>query len=90
MKIEKPIKKSKYLWIAAAIIYIVSPIDLLPDVFPVIGQIDDIAVILALVVQILRMLGVDQKINLPTANKSGSDKSESKKDDYIDAEIIED
>lgn len=90
MKIEKPIKKSKYLWIAAAIIYIISPIDLLPDVFPVIGQIDDIAVILALIIQIFRMLGIDQKINLPKANKLKSDKPELKKDDYVDAEIIED
>lgn len=35
----------------AAALYLVSPLDLIPDVLPVIGQLDDLAVLLALVAE---------------------------------------
>ena len=41
--------------IVFALIYGISPIDLLPDVLPVIGQIDDIGVIIYAVTSFLRL-----------------------------------
>lgn len=35
------------VWILLAILYIVSPIDLVPDVVPVVGWLDDVAVLFA-------------------------------------------
>jgi|GEM_PF-6948600 len=63
MKINKPIEKSKYIWIATAVIYILSPIDLIPNIFPFIGKIDDFVVIV-LALQVLRMLGIGQNISI--------------------------
>lgn len=39
-------KLLKY-WLIGTIIYVISPIDILPDVIPVIWQIDDIGLIIA-------------------------------------------
>lgn len=38
------IRNPKYRWwvMLGTVIYLVSPIDLLPDIFPIIGQIDDV------------------------------------------------
>lgn len=33
------------LILGAAIVYVLSPIDLIPDIFPILGQMDDLAVI---------------------------------------------
>lgn len=42
-----------------AVIYLVSPLDILPDILPVIGQLDDIVVILMAVLQFLRSIPKD-------------------------------
>ena len=52
------IRNSKYRWlvIAGSLIYLVSPIDLLPDVIPVVGQIDDVVVMTLLVSELSQFL----------------------------------
>lgn len=52
------IRNSKYRWlvIAGSLIYLISPIDLLPDVIPVIGQIDDVVVMTLLVSELSQFL----------------------------------
>jgi len=44
----------KYRWwvIGGTLLYVLSPIDILPDVFPIIGQIDDAVVITLLATEI--------------------------------------
>lgn len=44
------------LWIVALLLYIISPIDLIPDVLPVIGVVDDAAVFLVAVPWLVRQL----------------------------------
>lgn len=46
----------KYLLPSIAVLYLLSPIDLLPDFFPVVGQIDDLGVLVLMVVMVLRMI----------------------------------
>ena len=39
-----PLRLIKIVFIILAILYIISPIDLIPDIIPIIGWIDDIVV----------------------------------------------
>lgn len=52
------VRNSKYRWliIAGTLVYLFSPIDLLPDVVPLIGQIDDTIVLGLLVAEVSSML----------------------------------
>lgn len=55
---RKLIANPKYRWwvIAGTLIYVLSPIDIAPDVIPFIGQIDDAVVITLLVTEIASLL----------------------------------
>ncbi len=48
----------KYRWwvVGGTLLYVLSPIDLLPDVFPIIGQIDDAIVITLLATELSALL----------------------------------
>lgn len=48
----------KYRWwvIVGTLVYLISPIDLLPDVIPVVGQIDDTLLIVLLVTEVAKLL----------------------------------
>lgn len=52
------IRNPKYRWwaIAAALLYFVSPLDIAPDAFPIIGWIDDGAIMTLLVAEATQML----------------------------------
>lgn len=52
------VRNSKYRWlvIAGTLIYLFSPIDLLPDMIPLIGQIDDTVILGLLVAEVSSML----------------------------------
>lgn len=48
----------KYRWwvIGGTLLYVLSPIDIIPDVFPIIGQIDDAVVITLLATEVVSLL----------------------------------
>lgn len=52
------IRNSKYRWliVLGTLVYLFSPIDLLPDMIPLIGQIDDTVVLGLLVAEVSSML----------------------------------
>ncbi len=52
------IRNSKYRWviIVGTLLYLISPIDLLPDFIPLVGQIDDGIVVTLLVAELSGML----------------------------------
>lgn len=53
-------RNPRYRWIviAASLVYLVSPIDLSPDVIPIIGQIDDVILVTLLFSEVFqRLLG---------------------------------
>lgn len=52
------VRNSKYRWliVAGTLVYLFSPIDLLPDMIPLIGQIDDTVVLGLLVAEVSSML----------------------------------
>jgi uncharacterized membrane protein YkvA (DUF1232 family) len=55
---RKLIRDSKYRWliIAGTLIYLLSPIDLLPDIIPIVGQIDDVLILTLLVSEVSQIL----------------------------------
>ncbi len=55
---RKLIRDSKYRWliIVGTLVYLLSPIDLLPDMIPIIGQIDDVVILTLLVTEVSQML----------------------------------
>lgn len=52
------LRNPKYRWwvVLGTLFYFISPIDLLPDVFPVVGELDDVFLITLLVSEISQML----------------------------------
>ncbi len=52
------LRHPKYRWfiIGASLIYLLSPLDISPDLIPVVGQIDDVAVIMLLASEVTQML----------------------------------
>ena len=58
------IRNSKYRWIVivGSLLYFISPLDLLPDFIPVIGQLDDAIVITLLVSELSQFLIERSKI----------------------------
>jgi uncharacterized membrane protein YkvA (DUF1232 family) len=61
---RKLIRNSKYRWliVLGTLAYLLSPIDLLPDVIPVIGQIDDVLILTVLVTEVTQMLSERIKV----------------------------
>lgn len=55
---RKLIRESKYRWIViiGSLIYLISPIDLLPDIVPIVGQIDDVVILTLLVTEVSQFL----------------------------------
>jgi uncharacterized membrane protein YkvA (DUF1232 family) len=74
---KQALKHPKYKWlvIGLTLVYLISPIDLIPDVFLGLGQVDDAAIILMLVTELFR--------NYLDKNKG----SESARGDTVDAEF---
>jgi uncharacterized membrane protein YkvA (DUF1232 family) len=68
------LRNPKYRWwvVAASVVYIVSPLDISPDIFPVVGWIDD-GVVIALLVAELSQIAKDklQENNVRAAKATG-------------------
>ncbi|MGG6239124.1 YkvA family protein [Nodosilinea sp. AN01ver1] len=62
---RKLLRNSKYRWVVlfGTLVYLVSPIDISPDVFPVLGWIDDGLVATIAITEITQIL-LDRKRNL--------------------------
>lgn len=74
------LRNSKYRWliILGTLAYLLSPIDLLPDVIPIIGQIDDVVILTLLVTEVSQVLmervkTVKGKNSTAVADKSATD-----------------
>jgi uncharacterized membrane protein YkvA (DUF1232 family) len=72
------LRNPKYRWwvVAASIVYIVSPFDISPDVFPVVGWIDDgivISLLIAEVSQIVKEKLQEHSVRAATATANVSD-----------------
>ena len=70
------IRNSKYRWIVVlgSLLYLVSPFDILPDVFPIVGWLDDGIIATLLVTEVSQLLfeqvNASQQKNKEAASKS--------------------
>ena len=72
------LRNPKYRWwvIGASVVYIVSPIDISPDVFPIVGWLDDGIVISLLVAEVAQMAKEKLQANSVRAAKATENVSE--------------
>ncbi|MDJ1180456.1 YkvA family protein [Roseofilum sp. BLCC_M91] len=71
------IRNPQYRWwiILGTLVYIFSPLDISPDVFPIAGQIDDVAVMVILLSEVSQLILDRVKAKQPSATTSSSDES---------------
>lgn len=100
---EKPPSKTKsILLILFVLLYLISPIDFLPEFLPVLGIFDDVVVVIALITKLLKefnMLNSSFFSGIKLNKKNESDKVENEKDkdknknnnsdQVIDGEVID-
>lgn len=89
------IRNPKYRWwvLIGTLVYFVSPIDVIPDIFPIVGQVDDVFVLTLLVSEFSQLLiegfksrkGVTQT-DTPTADSA--EKQATKSADTIDVDAV--
>lgn len=62
---RQTLRNSKYRWliVAGTLLYLVGPVDISPDVFPIVGWIDDTVVATLLVTEVSQMLLEARKNN---------------------------
>jgi uncharacterized membrane protein YkvA (DUF1232 family) len=55
---SKTLRHPKYRWfiIIGSLVYLFSPLDISPDLFPIIGQVDDVAILVLLVSEVSQIL----------------------------------
>ncbi|BAY51357.1 hypothetical protein NIES2134_110550 [Thermostichus vulcanus NIES-2134] len=55
---RKLLRHPKYRWfiIAASLIYLLSPLDISPDLVPIVGQLDDVTVMVILASELVQLL----------------------------------
>ncbi|ERN41137.1 hypothetical protein KR51_00024010 [Rubidibacter lacunae KORDI 51-2] len=66
------LRNPKYrMWIVAGtLVYLLSPLDIAPDVFPIVGQIDDFAVLAIFVSEVSGLLFDAMKSRKPNPNEA--------------------
>ncbi len=81
-------KKMKYLLFILSILYVILPVDLIPDFTPIIGHLDDFVLVLVSISNLLNVLKKKDVMSGDVVGNSGNNKKQ-KKDVVIDGEIEE-
>jgi uncharacterized membrane protein YkvA (DUF1232 family) len=68
------IRNPKYRWwiIIGTLVYLLNPFDILPEVFPIVGEIDDAAVLVLLISEVSQVLfeSLKSRQNPPVSSES--------------------
>ena len=90
---RRTLRNPKYRWwiILGSLVYLVSPLDISPDLMPIVGQIDDVAVLTLLISEIGQMLiervqSRQGKQNNPAAD--GTNTSGTEQDNTVDVDAV--
>ncbi|MGB8701394.1 MAG: YkvA family protein [Thermosynechococcaceae cyanobacterium] len=68
------LRNPQYRWwiILGTLVYLLSPVDFLPDVFPIVGEIDDIALVTLLFAEVSQMVVEQLRKRQPVSSTSPS------------------
>ncbi|MFB2879537.1 YkvA family protein [Floridanema aerugineum] len=79
---RQTIRNSKYRWliVLGTLLYLVGPVDISPDVFPIVGWIDDTVVATLLVTEVSQML--------LEARKNNKEKQSNSAPNTVDVEAV--
>ncbi len=71
---SQTLRHPKYRWfiIIASLVYLFSPLDISPDIIPIIGQLDDITILALLVTEVSQMLSERLKKRQPSQSVADS------------------
>lgn len=87
---RETLRNPKYRWwiILGTCVYLFSPIDIAPDLIPIVGQIDDLAVLTLLVAELSQMLAGRLKSRQDSPGPSPANESQATVD--VDAVPLQD
>jgi uncharacterized membrane protein YkvA (DUF1232 family) len=82
---RKALKHTKYRWVVifGTLLYLVSPLDISPDVFPILGWIDDGVVVSLLVAEVSSLMGEQLKRKRQSDSQSATAFDTTSDDDNI-------
>lgn len=77
--VRKGFRNSKFRWlfILASVVYLISPLDISPDVFPVVGWLDDGVIITLLATEVAQFLSERRQARKEDANSTSTTTSSS-------------
>lgn len=80
------IRNPKYRWwiILGTLIYVLSPLDISPDLIPIVGQVDDVVLITLLITEVSQML-IDYAKNRQSQSSPSTTEDPAK---TIDVEVL--
>ncbi len=84
------LRNPKYRWwiILGTLAYLLSPIDIAPDFIPIIGQIDDIAVVTLLVSELSQLLMDSLKSRKNATSESANSTNTDSSDQTVDVNAV--
>lgn len=88
---RKLIRDSKYRWliIAGTLFYLLSPIDLLPDIIPIVGQIDDVLILTLLVSEVSQILIERIRSVKNKDTEAVADQTTASRDDSVEVNAVQ-
>ena len=90
------LRNPKYRWwiVLGTLAYLVSPFDISPDIFPIVGQIDDVAIIMLLLGEVYQMATEwiearrDRTVASDSVDQQGQTPSATTTDKTVDVEAV--
>jgi len=94
---RRTLRNPKYRWwiILGSLVYLFSPLDISPDVFPIVGQIDDVAVLTLLISEVYQLMverlqpRKEQESGQPFDSDTGSSSGKEAKTVDVDAVSVD-
>ena len=85
---RRMIRHPQYRWwiILGTLVYVFSPIDISPDVFPIAGQIDDVAIMVILLSEVSSLIVDRLKAQQPPVSEA--EQTASKSDKTVDVDAV--
>lgn len=89
---KNALRNPKYRWwiVLGTLVYLFSPIDIAPDIIPIVGQIDDIAILTLLVSEVSQILmeRLKMRSSPATAASSSNPSDTNRQAEVVDVDAV--